>query len=122
MRTHFPGALYKVRSAACFPFSVVGVPGWVRSSSQFLKEGARLVNRSKVPVQTHPSWGPDECELVAESAEPTDPAPELPAVRPDGQGVQLRERVQERRPGCRDQGPPCLDDGFAGGVARRLWP
>src|SRR5712691_1152215 len=143
MRTHFPGALHKVRSAARFPFRVVGVwmpDEWRVSASSrrrlrewesrdrfvvrhsFLKEGARLVNRSKVPVQTHPSWGPDECELVAESAEPEDPAPELPPIRPDGQGVQLRGGIQEPRPGCRDQGSACLDDDVAGLVASRLWP
>src|SRR6201994_1511606 len=30
--------------------------------------------------------------------------------------------MKEPRPECRDQGPPCLDDGLAGMVARRLWP
>jgi hypothetical protein len=48
--------------------------------------------------------------LVAQSTEPEDPAPALPPVRSHGRGVQLRRGVQEPRPGCRDQGPPCLDD------------
>ena len=32
--------------------------------------------------QTHGGWRPDECGLVAESAEPEDPAPELPLSDP----------------------------------------
>src|ERR1035441_10424812 len=44
-----------------------------RSSSQFflnsfIEGRSNHVNRSKVPVHTHRSWGPDECRLVAESA------------------------------------------------------
>ncbi len=41
---------------------------------------------------------------------------------PMGEAVQLREGVQEPRPECRDQGPPCPDDGFAGLVAGGLRP
>ncbi len=36
--------------------------------------------------QTLGGWGPDECGLVAESAEPEDPAPALPPIRSYGQG------------------------------------
>ena len=56
-----------------------------------------LSTESQVPgigrrSKTHAGWSPDECGLVAESAEPEDPAPELPPVRSDGQDVQLRRR------------------------------
>src|SRR5208337_4426127 len=88
----------------------------------FLRGRNNHVNRSKVPVHTHRSWVHGECGLVAESTEPENPAPALPPVRSYGQGVQLRGRVQEPRPECRDQGPACLDDGLAGLVAGRLWP
>src|SRR5208282_3813310 len=86
--------------------------------------GAKHVNRIQVPSNGRRSqiYGRDECGLVAESAEPETPAPALPPVRSDGQGVQLRERIQEPRPECRDQGPEYLDDGLAGLVAGRLWP
>ena len=47
---------------------------------------------------------------------------ELQPVRSDGQGFRLRQGVQEPRPQRRDQGPACLDDGFAGVVAGRLRP
>ena len=53
---------------------------------------------------------PDECGLVAESVEPEDPAPALLPVRSHGQGVQLREGIQDPRSRCRDQGPACPDD------------
>src|SRR6266852_8809726 len=90
---------------------------------QYRKRGrCNHVNRSKVPVRTHRSRGHDECRLVAESAEPEDPAPALPPVRSYGQGIQLRGRVQEPRPACRDQRPAYPDDGLAGLVAGRLWP
>ena len=56
------------------------------------KPGSKLVIRSEMPgigrpSQTHGGWGPDERGLVAESAEPEDPAPALRPVRSDGQGV-----------------------------------
>src|SRR5271166_1572643 len=88
----------------------------------FLKGGSNHVNRNEVPVPTHRSWGRDECGLVAESAEPEDAAPALSAVRPNGQAIQLRKRIQEPRSECRDQGPACLDDDVAGLVAGRLRP
>src|SRR6202521_601177 len=87
-----------------------------------LKEGAIHVNRREVPVHTHRGWGHGECRLLVESAEPEDPSQELAPVRSNGKGVQLRGRVQEPRPGCRDQGPACPDEGLAGLVAGRLWP
>ena len=65
---------------------------------------------------------PIERRLVAQSTEAEDPAPALLAVRSHGRGVQLRRGVQEPRPECRDQGPPCADDGFAGLVAGGLRP
>ena len=89
--------------------------------------GKGRVKRSKVPVpgrcsQTHRGGGPSKRRLVAQSAEPEDPAPALPPVQSHGRGVQLRRGVQEPRPECRHQGPPCPDDGFAGLVARGLRP
>ena len=55
---------------------------------------------NKVPVlgrrsQTRTGWGPNKRRLVAQSTEPEDLAPTLPAVRPHGRGVQLRRGVQE---------------------------
>ena len=47
---------------------------------------------------------------------------ELRPVRSDGQGVRLRQGVQEPRPQRRDQGPACPDDGLAGLVAGRFRP
>src|ERR1700733_1116843 len=44
------------------------------------------------------SHGPVESRLVAESVEPADPPPALPAVEPHGQGVQLRGGVPKARP------------------------
>src|ERR1017187_2042721 len=133
------GARQRARPAA---IARMGKAGWVIVSHSFLtnsKEeqtygkntrhhsggacppysGARLVSRTQVPVlgrrsQTHGGWGPDECGLVAEPTEPEDPAPALLPVRSDGQGVQLCRGIQEPRPACRDQGPPCLDDDIAG--------
>src|SRR5260221_9551742 len=89
--------------------------------------GAKLVNRNKVPVlgrraQTHIGWGPGKRRLVAQSTKPKSLAPTLRAVRPHGQDLRLRRGVQEPGLGCRDQRPPCLDDGIAGLVARRLRP
>src|SRR6266404_2201616 len=58
---------------------------------------AKLVNRIQVPgigSQTHRS---DQCGLVAESAEPENPAS---ALQSDAQGLQLCSRIQEPRPGC----------------------
>ena len=90
-------------------------------------KGENHVNRNKVPIlgrrsQTHDGWSPNERRLVAQSTEPEDPAPALLPVRSHGRGVQLRQGVQEPRPECRDQGPPCPDDGFAGLVAGGLRP
>ena len=61
------------------------------------KRRAKHITRSQMPgrarpSQTHRGRGPDECGLVAESTEPEDPAPALPAVRSHGQGVQLCRR------------------------------
>src|SRR5262249_24063015 len=88
---------------------------------------AKPGNREQVPRHgrfspTHDRRGPDERGVVAESVEPEDSAPALPPVRSDGQGIQLRGRIQEPRPGRRDPGPPCLDDDVAGLVAGRLRP
>src|SRR5947207_7103747 len=85
------------------------------------KEGTD-VNRSKVPVHAHGWHRPVEPRLVAQSAEPQDPASKLAPVRPDGQGLQLRQRVQEPRPGGREEGPRGTDDRLAGLVAGGLWP
>ena len=59
---------------------------------------------------------------MAESGEPESSAPAFSAFGSDGQGVQLRRRIQEPRPESRDQRSECLDDGLAGVVAGRLWP
>ena len=72
--------------------------------------------------QTHADWTPDACGLVAESAEPEDPATAFPPVQSDGPGARLSQGIQEPRLGCRDQGPTRLDDEVAGVVAGRLWP
>ena len=63
-----------------------------------------------------------ESRLVAEAAGRFGPPSELRPVRSDGQGVRLRQGVQDPRPQRRDQGPACLDDGLAGVVAGRLRP
>ena len=74
--------------------------------------------RGQVPVQ--PSA--HEPRLVAEHAGPQCSPPELRPVRSDGQGIRLRQGVQDSRPQRRDQGPACVDDGLAGVVAGRLRP
>ena len=114
MRTHFPGALHEVRSAARFPLSAAGawMPGECvayltnsKEDEQMEKrtqqrqrrlspnQGSKILTEAKCPVahgaRRHTVAGPDECGLVAESAEPEDSAPELPPVRSDGKGVQL---------------------------------
>ena len=60
--------------------------------------------------------------LVAGRAGHRDAPSELQPVRSDGQGIRLRQGVQEPRPQRRDQGPACLDDELAGVVAGRLRP
>src|ERR1041385_6088439 len=47
----------------------------------------------------------EQSKLVAEAARHLDAPCELAAVRSDGQGVRLRQGVQEPRPQGRDQGP-----------------
>src|SRR5271170_7083615 len=71
MRTHFPGALHEVRSAAGFPKSVVGI--WVRSAPQvFLvsKEDVLMSTEAKCPFShaqagapANASWWPDQLNL-----------------------------------------------------------
>ncbi len=73
-------------------------------------------------VQTHHWRRPVEPGLVAEPAEPEGPAPALPPVRSHGRGLQLRGRVQESRPGGREEGSPGADDRLAGLVAGGLRP
>jgi catalase (peroxidase I) len=65
-----------------------------RSSSNFFERRSNHVNRSKVPVHTHRSWGRDECRLVAESAEPEDPAPALPLSDPMGKEFNYAEEFK----------------------------
>ena len=89
--------------------------------------GASHVERSEVPVRRdarcpHSCRRPVEQRLVAEPAEPADPAPALGEVQPDGRAVRLRRGVQEARPGRAEEGPPRADDRFAGLVAGRLGP
>jgi catalase (peroxidase I) len=73
--------------------------------------------RSRAALADTQWLGPDECGLVAESAEPEDPAPALPLSDPMDKEFNYAEGIQEPRPGCRDQGPPCLDDG-----SQDWWP
>src|SRR5881394_1727455 len=80
------------------------------------------VNRSKVPVHAHGWHRPVELRVVAQSAEPQDPAPKLAPVRSHGPRLQLRQRVQEPRPGSREEGPHGADDRLAGLVAGGLRP
>ena len=63
-----------------------------------------------------------EPRLVAGRAEHRGAPSELQPVRSDGQGVRLRQGVQDPRPQRRDQGPACPDDELAGVVAGRLRP
>ena len=63
-----------------------------------------------------------ESALVAQSTEPEDAPPELPVVRSDGRGVQLRGRIRVARPRCREAGHRGGDDHVAGLVAGRLRP
>ena len=72
---------------------------------------ARANARSCTRAHTNRDWWPDQLSLQG-----------LHGVRSDGRGVRLRQGIQEPRPQCRDQGPPCLDDGLAGVVAGRLRP
>src|SRR6266849_1612734 len=78
------------------------------------------VNRSKVPVPAHGWRRHVEPRLVAQSAEPQDPAPALAPVRSNGQGLHLRHRVQEPRPGGGEEGSLSADDRLAGLVAGGL--
>ncbi len=48
-----------------------------------------LSTESECPVSGRRHTRPDECGLVAESAESEDPAPEFPPNRSYGPGVQL---------------------------------
>ena len=60
-------------------------------------------------------WWPDQLNIEVLHRQ-------LRPVRSDGQGVRLRQGVQEPRPQRRDQGPACPDDELAGLVAGRLRP
>ena len=60
--------------------------------------------------------------LVAEPAEPQDPAPALGPEQSDGRAIRLRRGVQEARPEGPEEGPPRADDRLAGLVAGRLRP
>ena len=62
--------------------------------------------------KTHPHIGGflGQRRLVAEPAQPQDPAPALGHVGPDGPGVQLCRRVQEPRSRCGDEGSPRADE------------
>src|SRR5947209_2006669 len=84
-------------------------------------------NRNEVPgaergERDQDAAGPVESRLVAESAEPRDPPPELSPVQPPRQGVQLRRGVQETRPRCPEAGHRKGHDDVAGLVAGRLRP
>ena len=70
----------------------------------------------------HHIWRPLEPRLVAEPAEPADPAPEHRAVEPDGRGLRLRRGVQEARPRRGQDRPHRADDRQPGLVAGRLRP
>ena len=70
----------------------------------------------------HSCRRPVEQRLVAQPAEPPDPAPALCEVQPDGRAVRLRRGIQEARPGRAEEGPLRADDRFAGLVAGRLGP
>src|SRR5450756_2309104 len=116
MRTHFPGVLREVRSAARQDELIARHSFLTNSKEEEARRtygetirsrsgGANpresgLVNRKQVPLlgrrsQTRNDWDLDKCRLVAQSTEPEDLAPILPAVRPHGRGVQLRRGVQE---------------------------
>src|SRR5215813_12018234 len=62
------------------------------------------VDRSKMPLHAHGWWRHVEPRLVAQSAEAQDPGPALAPVRSHGQGLQLRQGVQEPRPGGGEEG------------------
>src|SRR5215475_1431310 len=64
--------------------------------------------RGQVPIHARIQ----EPGLVARPAGPSGSSPALQLVRSDGQGVRLRQGIQEPRPECRDQGPARLDDGW----------
>src|SRR5580698_6216117 len=116
MRTHLPGPLHEMRSTARFQlrgeakhrfvvrykFSThskekeqYGETIRTRSGRARPRSEGELVNGREMSFPAHAVRGQNECKLVAEAAERRDPPPEFPAVRPDEQGVQLRERVQE---------------------------
>src|SRR5579862_159137 len=90
------------------------------------RSAANLVDRSQVPGSPRQQRAEtlQQCPMVAESAQRQYPPPALSSFRPDGEGVQLRGRIQEPRPGRRGAGPACADDGLARVVAgglRTLW-
>ena len=60
-------------------------------------------------------WWPNQLRLEH-------PAPAFLQVQSDGRGLQLRRRVQEPRPGGREEGPRGADDRLAGLVAGGLRP
>ena len=63
-----------------------------------------------------------EPRLVAEPVEARTPAPAFLQVQSDGRGLQLRERVQEPRPGGGEERSRGADDRLAGLVAGGLRP
>ena len=78
--------------------------------------------RKQVPSATHGGSEQVEPGLVAESAEPEGSPPALSLVQSDGQGLQLRRRVQDPRPRCAEAGHLRGHDDVAGLVAGRLRP
>ena len=80
------------------------------------------VNRSQMPLPPHRRRRHVEPRLVAEPVEARPPAPAFLQVQSDGRGLQLRERVQEPRPGGGEEGSRGADDRLAGLVAGGLRP
>ena len=64
----------------------------------------------------------DEPGLVAEPAAAGTAAPAFLEVRPDGEGIQLREGIQEPRLQGAEEGPGQADDRLAGLVAGGFRP
>src|ERR1700729_275608 len=84
-------------------------------------KGGEHVDRNEMPVQSRRWRWYDKPRLVAEAAEPEDPAPALLAIRSYGRWFRLRQGVQQSRSGRREEGSACGDDRFAGMVAGGLW-
>src|SRR5262249_2039233 len=78
--------------------------------------------RSEVPIHAHGRRWHVEPRLVAQSAEAQDTEPATAQVRSHGPGLQLRQGVQEPRPGGGKEGSHRVDDRLAGLVARGLRP